>query len=103
MKVHVRWMNLMKNQIKQKFQSFENLKGRAVRQRTQFLNHLIKKICSMGSKNLALDVGHMCNLAKKHVWLSIENHFGIFGGFSSFVALNQNIHTQLRMNVKNHH
>jgi hypothetical protein len=28
MKVHVNWMNLMKNQIKQKFQSFEILKER---------------------------------------------------------------------------
>jgi len=41
------------------------------------------------------------NLAKKHVWLSIETHF--FLGFSTFLALNQNIHTQLCMNVKNHH
>jgi hypothetical protein len=60
MKVHVLWMNLMKNQIIQKFQSFEILMGRVVRQRTFFLNHLIKKKCSMGSKCLPLDVGHMC-------------------------------------------
>jgi hypothetical protein len=35
----------------------------------------------MGSKCLTLDVGHMCknNLAKKHVWLSIETHFEFFG------------------------
>jgi len=42
MKVHVHWMNLMKNQIIQKFQSFEILKERIARQRVHFLNHLIK-------------------------------------------------------------
>jgi hypothetical protein len=35
------------------------LKKRATRQRTHFLNHLIKNLCSMGSKCLALDAGHM--------------------------------------------
>jgi len=61
MKLHVHWMNLMKNQMKEKFQfqNLEILKIRATRERTHFLNHLIKKICSMGSKCLALDVGHM--------------------------------------------
>ncbi len=59
MKIHVHWMNLMKNQIIQNFQSFEILKERAARQRIHFLNHLIKKLCSMGSKFLALDAGHM--------------------------------------------
>jgi len=53
MKVHVHWMNLMKNQIIQKFQNLEILKERAARQRVHFLNHLIKKLCSMGSKCLA--------------------------------------------------
>jgi hypothetical protein len=50
----------MKNQIIQKFESLEILKERATRQRTHFKKHLIKKKCSMGSKCLALDVGHMC-------------------------------------------
>jgi hypothetical protein len=61
MKLHVHWMNLMKNQMKEnfQFQNLEILKERATRERTHFLNHLIKKICSMGSKCLALDVGHM--------------------------------------------
>ncbi len=59
MKVHVHWMNLMKNQIIQNFQSLEILKERVARQRTHFKNHLMKKICSMGSKCLVLDVGHM--------------------------------------------
>jgi hypothetical protein len=53
MKVHVHLMNLMKNQIIQKFHSFEILKERARRQRI----HL--KIFSMSSKCLALDIGHM--------------------------------------------
>jgi hypothetical protein len=54
MKVHFHWMNLMKNQIIQKFQSLEILKERVARQKTHFKNHLIKKLCSMGSKCLAL-------------------------------------------------
>jgi hypothetical protein len=48
MKVHVHWMNLMKNQIIQNFQSLEILKERVARQRTHFKNHLMKKKCSMG-------------------------------------------------------
>ncbi len=59
MKVHVHWMNLMKNEIIQNFQSFENLNEKVIRARIYFKNHLIKKLCSMGSKCLALDVGHM--------------------------------------------
>jgi hypothetical protein len=31
MKIHVHWMNLMKNQIIQKFQSFVNLEDRVAR------------------------------------------------------------------------
>jgi len=34
MKVHVHWMNLMKNQVIQKFQSLEILEEKATRQRT---------------------------------------------------------------------
>jgi hypothetical protein len=59
MKVHVHWMNLMKNQIIQKFQSFEILKERDGRQKTHLKNHLIKKLCSLGSKCLASDANHM--------------------------------------------
>ncbi len=36
MKVHVHWMNLMKNQIIQKYQSLEILKEKASRQRIHF-------------------------------------------------------------------
>jgi hypothetical protein len=39
------------------------------------------------------------NLAKKHVWLSIETHFGFF----YVLVINQNIDTQLCIHVKNHH
>ncbi len=59
MKVHVHWMNLMKNQIIQKFQNLKILKERATRQKTHFKNHLIQKNYSMGSKCLALDASHM--------------------------------------------
>ncbi len=55
MKVHVHWMNLMKNQIIQECQSFE-----IVKERIHFFNHLTKELCSMGSKCLALDPSHMC-------------------------------------------
>jgi hypothetical protein len=48
MKLHVHWMNLMKNQIIQNFQSLEILNKRVPRQRIHFLNHLIKILCSMG-------------------------------------------------------
>jgi hypothetical protein len=49
----------MKNQIIQKFQSFNILKKMVAKQKTHFLNHLMKKLCSIGSKCLALGVGHM--------------------------------------------
>jgi hypothetical protein len=60
MTVHVHWMNMMKNQIIQKFQSLEILKERIARQWTHILNHLIKKNSSTGSKCLALNASHMC-------------------------------------------
>jgi hypothetical protein len=58
-KIHVHWMNLMKNQIIQKNLSFENLNKRATMQRIHLKNHLIKKLCLVGSKCLALNVGLM--------------------------------------------
>jgi len=56
----------------------------------------------MGPNYIALHAGRMCkkNFAKKHVWLSIETHFGIFLGFFTFWTINQNIDTQLCMFVK---
>jgi hypothetical protein len=60
MKVHVHWMNLMKNQIIQKFQSLEILKESIASQRAHFKNHLTKKLYLLGSKSLGLGIGHMC-------------------------------------------
>ncbi len=39
MKVHVHWMKLVKNEIIKKFQSFEILKEKLIRQRIHFKNH----------------------------------------------------------------
>jgi hypothetical protein len=50
----------MKNQIIQKFQSLKIWNERVARQRTRFFKHLTKKLCSMGSKCLALGASHMC-------------------------------------------
>jgi len=36
MKIHVHWMNLMKNQIKKKIQNLEILQERVAKQRTHF-------------------------------------------------------------------
>jgi hypothetical protein len=60
MKLHVRWMNLMKNQIIQNLQGLEILKEKATRQMTHFCNHLAKQLCTMGSKHLTLGANHMC-------------------------------------------
>jgi len=81
MKVHVHYMNLMKNQIIQKFQSLEILKEMATRKRTHFFNHLTKKMCLIGSKMSSLKCkSHVQEIIlwKKHVWLSIETQFGNF-------------------------
>jgi hypothetical protein len=51
MKVHVHYMNLIKNQIIQKFQSLKFLKERATMKKTFLKKHLTKKLCSMGSKS----------------------------------------------------
>jgi hypothetical protein len=51
---------MIKNQIIQKFQNLGILKQRATRQRIHFKNHLINKKMLIGSKCVALDVGHMC-------------------------------------------
>ncbi len=51
MKIHVHWMNLMKNQIIQNFESLEILKERAEGKRFIFSPFGEKK-CSIGSKCL---------------------------------------------------
>jgi hypothetical protein len=43
MKIHVHWMNLIKNQIIQKFQSFKTLKEQATRQMIHLKKYLAKK------------------------------------------------------------
>jgi hypothetical protein len=50
----------MKNQILQKFQSLEILKESVARPRIIFKKPFGKMLYSMGSKCLALGVGHMC-------------------------------------------
>jgi len=73
----------MKNQI---IQNLEILKERDVRQRIHFLNHLTKKLCSMGLECLALGVGHRYRKSscQKTCLVSIETHFGILWDFLRF-------------------
>jgi hypothetical protein len=52
MKIYVHYMNLMKYQIIQNFQSLQIWKEKATSQKDFFLNHLIKELCSMHSKFL---------------------------------------------------
>jgi hypothetical protein len=62
MKVHVHWMNLMKNQIICFFFKILKFERKGLQgKKTHLSNHLIKNLCLMGSKCLALDVGrHIC-------------------------------------------
>jgi len=80
----------MKNQIIQKFQSLEILKERATRQRTHFLNYLIKKIMFNGFKMSSF----ICRSHVKEINMP-KNMFGCplklilgFFGFFAFMALN---------------
>jgi hypothetical protein len=59
MKIHVCWMNLIKNQIIKKFQSLNFLKEQIARQMIHLKNYLAKKYCQMGSKFVALSASHM--------------------------------------------
>jgi hypothetical protein len=102
MKVYVHWMNLMTNQIIQKFQSLEILKEKVSTRRILFLNHLVRKLCSVGSKMSSFRCKHV------HEIILLKNTFGyplkLILGFYMFLAINQNIDTQLIcMNVKSHH
>ncbi len=91
----------MKNQIIQKFQSFEILKERATRQRIHFFNHLTKKLCSMGSK--CLGFRHKSYVEKIILPKMFGGPLKPILGFSMFLIVNQNINTQLCVNVKTHH
>jgi hypothetical protein len=81
----------------QKFQNLKILKEKATRQRIHFLNHLKKKLFN-GFKISSFK-------CKKYIFpktmfgCPLKLILGIFG----LLALNQNMHTQLCMNVKNHH
>jgi len=105
MKVHVHWMNLMKNQIIQKCSNFEILKERVARQKTHFFNHLTKKKRFNGLKMSSF----RCRSHVQEIILP-KNMFGcpfklIFRfslGLFAFLATNQNIYTRLCMNVKIH-
>ncbi len=87
------WLvNLMKNQIIQKFQCLEILKEKAVKQKT------------MGSKCLALGSNHMCAqeiiLPKTMFGCPLKLILGILG-FFTFLVINQNyIQPQLCMHVQ---
>jgi hypothetical protein len=89
----------------QKSQSLKNLKETATKQRTHFFKPFNKKIIFSGFKMFSFRCkSHVQEIiTKKHVWLSIEIQFGIFLNFTTFLAMNQNIHTQLCTNVKTHH
>jgi hypothetical protein len=65
-------------------------------------NHLIKKLCSMGSKCLVWSASHMCKkkYCQKTCLVIRWNSFLKFMGIFAFLAINKNIHTQLCMNVK---
>jgi hypothetical protein len=52
-------MSIWWNKFMWKFQSFKILRHR-VKREWYLLNHLSSFSCALGSKNLALDVGHMC-------------------------------------------
>jgi cytochrome b561 len=66
---------------------------------------LTKELCSMGSKCLAWGAGHMCRKKsyQKTCLVVHWNSFLEFLGIFAFLVINQNIHTQLCMNVKRHH
>jgi len=91
----------MKNQIIQKFQSFEILKERAANKdslfekfdKTIIFNRF--KVFNFRCRSHVQEV----SLPKNMFLLYIETHFGIF----IFLVVNQNIYTQLCMNVKTHH
>ncbi len=105
MKILVHWMNLMKNQIIQKFQNLGILKERATRQKTHFKNHLIKKKMFNGFKMSSF----RCR-SHVHEIILLKNIFGcplkfilvIFGNFCIY-GIKLKYHTKLCMDVKNHH
>ncbi len=104
MKVHVHWMNLMKNQIIQKFQSFEILKERVLRQRTHLKNHLINFFIFNGLKMFNFKCkSHVqeINMPKNMFGCLLKLILGFFGIFCIFCIKLKYSYTI--MYVKNHH
>jgi len=99
MKIHVHWMNLMKNQIKQFFWKFE---GKGCETKGSFFKPFDKTIMFNGFKMSNFNMWVTCarnNLARTPFGCPLK----LILGFLMFLALKQNIHTQLCMNVKSHH
>jgi hypothetical protein len=71
MKVHVHWMNLMKNQIIQNFQSLKILNERAIRQKNHFFKPFDKEIMFNGFKMF----NFRCKTHVKEINM-LENMFG---------------------------
>jgi hypothetical protein len=90
MKIHVHWMNLIKNQIIQKLRSFEILKERATKQKNSFKKPFDKKIMFNGFKMQVTCAGN--KLAKKMFTCLLEVILKSFEIFFLFIVLNQNIH-----------
>jgi len=105
MKVYVHYMNLMKTKLYKNFKVFKLWRKGLQRKRIIFKNHLSKKLCSRGSKCLVWGACHMCKKksCQKTCLVVHWNSFLNFLRIYVFRAINQNIHTQLCMNVKTHH
>jgi len=59
-KIHVHWMNLKKKPNHTKISKSWNFGGKGCKVKDSFFKPFDKKLCSMGSKCLALSVIHMC-------------------------------------------
>ncbi len=105
MKVHVHQMNLMKNQIIQK--KFNVLKFWRRRSQGKTLIFLIiwQKIMFNGFKMSNFRCkSHVQEIILPNKCLVVcRNSYYNFLGFFTFLVINQNIYTQLCMNVKTHH
>jgi len=79
--------------------------GKGCKEKDPFFLTIWQKKCSMGSKCLAWGVGHMCKekSCQKTCLVVHWNSFLEFLKKITFLVVNQNIHTQLHLNVKTHH
>jgi hypothetical protein len=102
MKIYVHWMNLMTNQIIQKISKSWNFERKGFNAKNSLLKPFGKKIMFNGFKMSSFRCKHV------HEIILLKNTFGyplkLILGFYMFLAINQNIDTQLIcMNVKTHH